>query len=990
MKRRHVVWMSVVFLASVASFPPLTSAQGTSGIAGVVRDTSGGVLPGVTVEAASPALIEKVRTAVADSEGRFNIVDLRPGVYTVTFSLAGFSTVRREGIELPAAFTATVNADMQVGAMEETITVSGAAPLVDVQNVASQRVLPQELLDALPAARSPQGFAALTPGITSAGLGSIPGDRAEMNVASHGASAGESTYFIDGINTAEVQGAGGSSTVFRPTQAYVAEISITTGGGTPEQAYGGTVTYIIPKEGGNTFSGSFYSAYSGERFAASNLTPALRDLGFTDNSLSTLVRLWDVQWALGGRLIRDRLWFFSSHRRAGTVQTRAGLFENLTPRGWAYTPDPSRVAVNRLTDKSYNTRLTWQALPKHKISFFGDVQPHIGWQRFGTSGVISQEATTYTPYLPNAIFALIWKAPVTSRLYLDANVAYNATNFAQRRHTPETCDCLAPIIGYDVISAVETSTSTLIRSSSSIASGASDYSVQANNSYRYAANISFVTGSHSAKAGLQLLEGSERFATEPNGAQAFTLRNGAPISLGQWANPIVWENVVQPDLGLFAQDQWTLKRLTVTGGARFDYLNIGYAAKDLGPGIWVPARSFPKTSGLNWKDVSPRIAGALDLFGDGKTAIKATLGRFVMAQGATSGGINQNNPVPRSVTFVTRTWADANGNFNPDCDLVNRFANGECGQISDLNFGQNNPNAIVYDPELLNGLRNHNWETTVVAQRQLAAGVSVTAGYYRRSFSNFSSNDNQLVTPADYSQYCITAPVDARLPGGGGNQICGLYDISPALFGRNQAVVRSAEHYGQQSQVYNGVDLTENIRLKNGATISGGVNFGRTATNTCFVVDSPQALRFCDIRPSFKALVNATFVAFYPMPWWGLLTSATYRDYPGPEIAATHLVRNAEIAPSLGRNLSNGANGTVNVALIQPGTMYGPRQRQFDFRISKRVRFGRARFMGNMDIFNLLNTTATNTLNNTFGPNWQRPNLLQQGRYVKLNVQIDF
>jgi hypothetical protein len=264
----------------------------------------------------------------------------------------------------------------------------------------------------------------------------------------------------------------------------------------------------------------------------------------------------------------------------------------------------------------------------------------------------------------------------------------------------------------------------------------------------------------------------------------------------------------------------------------------------------------------------------------------------------------------------------------------------------------------------------------------------VTFGYYHKTFANFTANDNQLVSPSDYSQYCVTAPLDPRLPNGGGNQICGLYDVSPVLFGKNRTVVKSAAHFGKQSQVYDGFDVTESARLPHGMQITGGLNVGRTKTAACFIVNSPGALRFCDIRPPFQP--NVTFVGFAPLPWWGLLASATFRDYPGTQITATQNYTNAEILQSLGRNLSSGVNGTVNVALIQPGTMFGPRQRQLDFRISKRFRFGDTRLMGNMDVFNIFNQTGINTINTTFGPSWQRPTLLQQGRYVKLSAQFDF
>jgi hypothetical protein len=284
-------------------------------------------------------------------------------------------------------------------------------------------------------------------------------------------------------------------------------------------------------------------------------------------------------------------------------------------------------------------------------------------------------------------------------------------------------------------------------------------------------------------------------------------------------------------------------------------------------------------------------------------------------------------------------------------------------------------------------LRPYHWETTAQIQRQLADGISVTVGYYRRDFKNFTVNDNTFVTANDYSHYCVTAPVDSRLPGGGGDQICGLYDVSLAQFGRSQIVVRPDTDFGKGTQTYNGIDITQQIRLKNGAVLSGGLSTDKQSTNTCFVVDSPGAMRFCD--STTPLLQYYTFTGFVPLPW-GMVTGAVYRDLPGPQITATRNYTNTEIAPSLGRNLSNGANGTVNVQLVEPGTMYGRRQRQLDIRISKRLRFGRTRLTGNLDVSNILNGSAVTALNTTFGPNWQVPSAIQFGRFAKLGAQLDF
>src|SRR6202011_3207449 len=399
---------------------------GNSGLAGVARDASGALLPGVTVEVASPALIEKVRTVVTGADGSYRILDLRPGLYSVTFTLEGFRTVRREGIELPASFTATMNGDLEVGAVAETITVTGATPLVDVQNTISQKVLSADGLDQIPVtSRTPQGFAPLMPGVIGQGLGGTPGGKEHMSTGRHGASNRESLSLIEGVSTGSAHGEGGTGNYYRMSQAYVQEISVVTAGGTAEQMFGGTVTNIIPKEGGNRLSGSVYVDFSRRGLTTSNVSPALEAWGFTKDSLSNTNKLWDVSPAVGGPIMKDRLWFFTSYRDSGVVQGRAGLFDNLTPLGWTYTPDLTRPAVARLTDKSRNMRLTWQATPKNKFNAFVDSQPHTVYQR-SYQFQVTPEATAYAPF-PNFIASANWKSTVTNRILLDSNIRYNST-----------------------------------------------------------------------------------------------------------------------------------------------------------------------------------------------------------------------------------------------------------------------------------------------------------------------------------------------------------------------------------------------------------------------------------------------------------------------------------------------------------------------------------------------------------------------------------
>jgi hypothetical protein len=385
-----------------------------------------------------------------------------------------------------------------------------------------------------------------------------------MNTGSHGALNRDSLYMIDGVSTGTVRGEGGTATWFRISQAYVQEITVTLGGGMADQPYSGTITNIIPKEGGNRLSGSVYVDYAGKNFSASNLTPELEAQGFTKDSLSNLRKLWDVSPAVGGPIAKDKLWFYLSFRDGGSVQTRAGMFENQTPLGWDYVEDRSKPAVIRLVDRSRNLRLTWQATPKNKFAAFVDSQPHIVYQR-GYQNQISPEATAYAPF-PNFFYAVNWKSTISNALLLDSSLTYYSTDIPQARQTPETCDCDAPAVGEDVISALDTARNIMFRANSGLLN-VEPYGNSNGRLYRYSSALSYVTGAHAAKFGFRMTQGREYFVWEVNGGRGYRLRSGVPQSITQWATPIRWQNNVKADFGLSAQDHGG-SSATVTACAR--------------------------------------------------------------------------------------------------------------------------------------------------------------------------------------------------------------------------------------------------------------------------------------------------------------------------------------------------------------------------------------------------------------------------------------
>src|SRR5262249_24418702 len=400
----------------------------------------------------------------------------------------------------------------------------------------------------------------------------------------------------------------------------------------------------------------------------------------------------------------------------------------------------------------------------------------------------------------------------------------------------------------------------------------------------------------------------------------------------------------------FAQEQWTVRRLTLNLGIRFDHLNGSLLERRNAERQFVPASVFPAVENLpNWNDVSPRVGASYNLFGNAKTALKWNLGRYVESQ-ATGIANAVHSVLAAASAFNTRAWTDLNGNFVVDCNGRDAAANGECGPSGNANFGKDVA-GIRYAPNTVEGwnTRGWNWETMAGIQHELRAGLSVEASYHRRWNGNFRGTDNLAVTPSDSEPYCVTSPVDARLPGGGGQPICGLYDIVPAKFGLNDNAITLAKRFGAQRQIFDALDFLVNVRLPGAVTIQGGTSTGHQKTSRCFVVDSPQELRFCNVAPPFQT--QAKLMAVYPLPWWGLQTSATYQSLPGTEVLANWPAPTALIAPSLGRNLAGGTR-TATIALVSPGTMYNDRLNQVDFRIAKNVRVAGSRVQGMVDFYN--------------------------------------
>ncbi|MBM3778846.1 MAG: TonB-dependent receptor [Acidimicrobiia bacterium] len=986
----------------LAWLPAAANAQSTvaGSIVGVVRDATGAVLPGVTVEAASPALIEKVRTAVTDGQGQYRLVDLRPGTYSVTFSLAGFGTVVREGLVLTTGLTPTVNAEMKVGAIEETVTVSGASPVVDTTNVRTQTVISRETLDSIPQAKSLGSIAALT-------LGAILANPADQDVGAsrgdaggasgftiHGSRSNDSVYLIDGMSMSNMtsQDGAASATTFAPNHMNTEELVIDTAGGNAEFETAGAHINLVPKDGGNVYSSSIRLDGTSSALQADNLGSGLRQRGVV--STPSIKRTYDVGGSFGGPLRRDKLWFFASTRLWSSANYIPNVYYQRTLNARVYEPDTSRQGYADNTNRDWGVRFTWQAAEKHKIAFSDRMQNDCTCFISINGGTQSPEASANVVSWPTNVIQTTWTYPRTSRLLLEAGAT-----FVFLRQDGTRTEGVSPTD----IPVTDVAIGFTFNANPGNGGGANYGFDRIRDQWSQRVAMSYVTGSHNFKVGLSMREGHTRETQDPNasafGPVAFQVRAGVPIQLTQYAAPLAYSYQLRPNLAVYAQDQWTRGRMTLNLGLRVDTNHQQSPAEtaEAIPAFGIPARTFPAAKSIpKWRDIAPRAGVAFDLFGTGRTAVKGSFGRYVVQQNSSLSAANA--PARRAGLSAVRSWTDANNDFAPNCNLANPLANGECGALSNRTLGLPIP-STTYDTDYLEGFgkREYMWKGMVGLSHELRAGVGVYANYYSTRYGNFTLTTNRALSPADFLTYCITAPTDTRLGSVSGQQVCGLFDVAPAMFGRVDNFVTHSSNFGEQYERYNGMDVSMSARVGNGGLVQGGVSTGRTVTDNCEIVrNNPQiglavsggqgsrsSDRFCHVVRPWSSQTQVKLAANYPLPWWGLGLAGTYQNLPGVPQAANITVTGAQT--TLGR-----LNTATAVALLTPFTMFEERLNQVDIRLTKTLQMAGYRIRGQFDLYNVMNAATVLGVNAAYGANWLRPTSILPARVVKFGAQVDF
>ncbi len=1017
----------LIVLAALVMLP--ASAYAQASITGVVKDASGAVLPGVTVEAASPALIEKVRSATTDGTGQYRIIDLRPGEYSVTFTLPGFNTFKREGVELTGSFVATINAELKVGGVTETITVTGETPIVDVQSVRRQTTLSNEVLTTVPTARSWAATAILIPGITiQAGTSADIQVTPQMTVfGGAGGRTNEGRMQVDGLGTGAALNGGGVST-------YVADISnaqevvTTTSGGLGEAEVGGPSMNIVPKSGGNTVKGQAYLSDVPSSWVGSNYTPELQAAGL--GVPGQLIKQWDETFGVGGPIKKDRLWYYGTYRDEGQHRSIPNVYPNLNagdPTKWDYQPDTSKQARGAESFQLSSVRLSSQITPRNKLNFQWDMQwPCNGsavtanadacraqsqsdafYGSLGLGGLTANSSPETAGYLRTLVqnHQITWQSPTTSRLLLEAGVGTYRAAWGPFESPGN------PTRGLVRVTELQGRNGAVANFNYRSQNWAQDF----DNPNRWRASASYVTGANSMKFGYEgsyLVEDIQNHGNDLN--LAYTLNGGVPSSLTESLRVYTQSDRVRTT-SLYGQDQWTRGRMTLQGALRFDNAWSYSPAQTIGPALingqtFLPTPlSFDRTDGVNYKDISPRGGVAYDVFGNGKTSVKINVGKYMDPASNLNNNYSISNPIARIATSTTRTWTD-NGtggagtsgyrDFIPECDLTNNALNGECGAATAQTFGTSTRTTAAIDSALLNGwgVRPRDWQFGASVQQQIAPRFSMEVGYFKRWLQNFTATDNLAVTANDFTPYSITAPSDGRLPGGGGYTVGTLYNVVPSLFGVTSNNITRAENFGTQYQSYNGMLLNLSARMRNGVTLTGGINSGVTVIDSCDVraalPETNATNPYCHSDPGFVTKLNA--IGSYTLPKIDVLVAGTFRSDQGASLAANYNVPAAVITAALGRPASL-AGTTQSINMVAPGQVWGDRVNEIDLRLAKILKFGRTRTNIGIDIFNLINSNAVLTYNQTFSPTvttgagaWLAPQSVLTPRFVKISAQIDF
>ncbi len=963
--------ITVVVLGWLLALPAAGFAQ--SAITGVVRDSSGGVLPGVTVEAASAALIEGARTAITDDQGLYRLVDLRPGTYNVSFSLPGFNSFKREGLQLAAEFTATINAELRVGALEESIIVTGAAPVVDVTTAARAQVLDREAIDSIPTGRSIQGMAQLVPGV-SLSLPDTGGARAmqQTYMSTRGMTTANTTMLVDGLMVNGLQGDGAIQSYFN--DAMNQEVSIQVSGISADTSAGGVRMNMIPRDGGNRFSGDYKVAFRPGDWQSSNLTD--RHVGRGLSAGNAIDRIFDTTLAVGGPIMRNKLWFFMTGRYFSVNNFIANTVQDDGSRGL----DDQYI-------KSGLARLTWQISSSNKLSaYFDEIDKYRGHDMQSNEDPEEAALQWFSPAYHTA--AIKYTSTVTNAMLFETgysrNLEYYTNSYQDGVEQPRfTTGWFA-------------GASRLESDLGGRRTAATAQNTQSPERHSLQAALTYLWGAHNFKAGVQYTWGDFWHTVDANAdltqqyrSNSTGVRFSVPDSVVIRNTPLRYGERLNRDLGLFVQDSWRLNRLTVNAGVRWENVKAQVLASESPAGRFVPVRKFEAIQNLpNWRDWAPRFSAVLDVFGNGRTAVKYSVNRYNQIR--TTGIAANYNPLLSQT--ATLPWRDANGN---DIAEGERGCTGYPRVGCEIDFTALSSNfGIAALNEFGDYPRTWNLENAFELQQQVLPGLSVSTAFFHGGFRNLTNTVNQSWSLADYTPYTFHNP-----------QTGTPIEVYARSLDATRRPTRNLDTFDPaRKRSYNAFQANTTWRMPGGGQLFGGYTMERERQKACTAPDDPNYL-------ATGSTTNYTTKAFcddfaIDIPWkhqfklsgtrnigWGFDLSMAFQSNQSPNSTRVmNVTRGVTRYPAgcpapcpAGQVImptGTFGQGSLVVFLEPERGTFVERINQLDFKLSRRFQVGRVTLLPVLEVFNLNNSDAiiSYVTTNALSASFLAPNSIMQGR----------
>jgi hypothetical protein len=918
-------------------------AQQTGTLSGVVRDAQGGVLPGVTVSASSPSLIGGARSAITGEAGSYTF-QLPPGTYEVNYELAGFGTLKREGILVQVARTARVDVELGVGTLQETVTVSGASPVVDVSSTVTQTNITKDLFEAIPTGRNPWVMAGLVPGVVTGRLdvGGTEGMQ-QYNIEAYGSADSQKSFSIDGLKTNWAGGNGGATMMYYGFEMYE-EYNMQTASGTAESDVAGVFMNMVTKSGGNRFASDHNIYFMNDALQGTNITDSLRSRlglqpGQTSGAAGNPIEIsYDWSSTLGGPIKRDKVWFFGASRWWRLDQAQIG----------ALNPDGSQaIDDNRI--RNIVGKVTWQTAQSIRTSVVFNRNLKDRFHRRDAPYLFVPDKATTLQDQPAQNYAFNYNQVLGRRFVVDARFG-RMWGTTPSRYQPE----VQP-------------TDISIRDISRFTIENAAIQQTLNPNERYQGNITgsyFLDagkgGSHDIKGGFQFSREGMELESKRNGDYYLEFNNGVALQAVFGNTPITSDHRLST-YGVFVQDRWTLGRATFNLGLRVDGVSAYLPAQTSPAGSFVGERSFPRNDVFDFgPNIQPRIGVTYDVFGNGKTAVKAYYGRFYNQFGSEIA----QTANPNALANQAVSWTDSNGNRALDPGELGAFTGFPRGLFPSVDSGATRP----YSEEINAGI-----------EQQLANNFAVGVSYHRRQHRDGLGVLDRARTPATYDPITrtYTDPVSGQA------QNITIFNLNPAFITARDRYISNVDDL--QSN-YDGVTMEVQKRMSNrwqmlaGLTLQKHIGFehGGTFTNLDFSNPNVSINRagsriFTDLPWIFNLSGS------YQLPY-GLMASGKYTARAGDP-----LIRTA----NFGGLTASQASETIRL-VPRPTDRTETVNKFLDVRLARRFSVGRSSLEGSVDMFNVLNANHVLLQNENIGATWARPTRILAPRIIRFGLTARF